>query len=546
LELPPRQRADFIGNAMDTPAPSPAPDPASTAAYRPLWRRVLKWLGLGVVALVLLAVALVLFENWRAHRAWARFVAEAAAAGDDLSPESVIPPPVPDEENFAAIPLFKPLFDYDVKKHEGFLDERVWRDPEGRKRLEDINPWPMEGTNSYGDWRLGEFYNLALLRDDYRADTNFPSRPTPQSAGADVLHALSNYDAEWAQLRAAAHRPHARFPHQYTAEELLDRDIQMLKVPRNFSRLAEFRAVAHLAEGNLTEAREDIIVGLRFCDALAIEPILLSHLVAQVIPEVLTPPIWEGLVRHQWTEADLIALEAALARTDLFKTGFNSIKGERNLSTFAMTDWMAERPGVVAIPGDSEYAKDIEPPNPSKLGVWWSRGFVVHSKAISGKLFRDFLRCADFEHRRIDPKVVIEFETEVEALSRIAWRKPYHILGCLQMNAYSKSAMNIVSRTTTVDLTRVVIALERHRLRHGGFPESLEALDAAVLPAGGLPHDLVTGGPLRYRRTDNGRFDLYAVGWNGTDDGGVTAWTDESKGIPDRTQGDWVWPQPAE
>ncbi len=49
--------------------------------------------------------------------------------------------------------------------------------------------------------------------------------------------------------------------------------------------------------------------------------------------------------------------------------------------------------------------------------------------------------------------------------------------------------------------------------------------------------------PLHYRRTDDGQFLLYSVGWNGTDDGGIVvrqkhpldAWLDMEKG-------DWVWP----
>jgi hypothetical protein len=213
---------------------------------------------------------------------------------------------------------------------------------------------------------------------------------------------------------------------------------------------------------------------------------------------------------------------------------------------FFQTDMMFENPEIIWIAFDAEYSHDTEPGKSSALSVWWSRGFVAHSKANIGRMFQSFLRSADLEQRRVYPAVAAEFEAEMETLKGIAWRKPYHILGAMLMPAYSTAQMNFCHGATTVDLTRVAIALERHRLRHGGLPETLEALDAAVVPAGGLPHDLVTGGPLRYRRTDNGRFALYAVGWNGTDDGGVTAWANEAKGIPDRAQGDWVWPQPAE
>jgi hypothetical protein len=42
-----------------------------------------------------------------------------------------------------------------------------------------------------------------------------------------------------------------------------------------------------------------------------------------------------------------------------------------------------------------------------------------------------------------------------------------------------------------------------------------------------------------YRLTDDGGFLLYSVGWNETDDGGVTA--RKSDGQADIEQGDWVW-----
>jgi len=48
---------------------------------------------------------------------------------------------------------------------------------------------------------------------------------------------------------------------------------------------------------------------------------------------------------------------------------------------------------------------------------------------------------------------------------------------------------------------------------------------------------------LHYRRTDDGQFVLYSVGWNETDDGGEVAFT--SGGSVDVNTGDWVWRYPA-
>ena len=49
--------------------------------------------------------------------------------------------------------------------------------------------------------------------------------------------------------------------------------------------------------------------------------------------------------------------------------------------------------------------------------------------------------------------------------------------------------------------------------------------------------------PLHYRRTADGQFALYSVGWNETDDGGVVGLNKD--GGVDINQGDWVWRYPA-
>ena len=55
-----------------------------------------------------------------------------------------------------------------------------------------------------------------------------------------------------------------------------------------------------------------------------------------------------------------------------------------------------------------------------------------------------------------------------------------------------------------------------------------------------LPHDIIGGQPLHYRRTDNGKFLLYSIGWNETDDGGQASPMDQY-GTIDYNRGDWVW-----
>ena len=90
-------------------------------------------------------------------------------------------------------------------------------------------------------------------------------------------------------------------------------------------------------------------------------------------------------------------------------------------------------------------------------------------------------------------------------------------------------------------MARVACALERYRLTHGQYPEALDALAPQFIEE--IPHDLINGQPLHYRRTDDGKFVLYSIGWNEKDDGGVVIFR-SNNGSVDMEQGDWVWRYP--
>jgi len=110
----------------------------------------------------------------------------------------------------------------------------------------------------------------------------------------------------------------------------------------------------------------------------------------------------------------------------------------------------------------------------------------------------------------------------------------------------ANASVKFVQAQTVTDLAHVAIALERYQLARGEFPETLAALDPQFIAK--LPHDVMNGQPLKYRRTTDGSFVLYSVGWNETDDGGVVVrkiGKDGKEGGADQDVGDWVWRYPA-
>lgn len=73
---------------------------------------------------------------------------------------------------------------------------------------------------------------------------------------------------------------------------------------------------------------------------------------------------------------------------------------------------------------------------------------------------------------------------------------------------------------TRQQLTLLAAALKLHRVEHGAYPATLDALDPELLES--LPTDPFTNRPFRYQRRGEG-FALWSLGPNGIDDGGTDA-----------------------
>ena len=110
--------------------------------------------------------------------------------------------------------------------------------------------------------------------------------------------------------------------------------------------------------------------------------------------------------------------------------------------------------------------------------------------------------------------------------------KPYNFLAAIGTPNITKATQTLAHNQTMVNEAQIACALERYHLAHGEYPETLDALVPQFIEK--LPHDIIGGQPLHlspHRR--HGKFLLYSVGWNETDDGGIAS--------DKMDQGDWVW-----
>jgi hypothetical protein len=93
-----------------------------------------------------------------------------------------------------------------------------------------------------------------------------------------------------------------------------------------------------------------------------------------------------------------------------------------------------------------------------------------------------------------------------------------HPLAAMLMPATGRFISETVGHEARLRVAATALAVERWRVEHGEWPESLEQLVPELLPE--VPEDPYSEGKLLYRRTDEGVV-VYSVGEDGSDDAGV-------------------------
>jgi hypothetical protein len=496
----------------------------------------------GLACLVTLIALIYAEEDWRGWHAWQKFKHEWEAKGEHFAFASVVPPPVPDDQNFALTPIVASSYLFVLDKNGRRISPLNTNVVNRLNMTAVYNAGPTNGT---GNWQRFTMSDLSVWQNYYRAlavQTNEFSVPSqPQSSAADVLLALSKYDSGIEELREASRLPGSRFPLNYDSESPSAILLPHLAALRSCSQTLQLRCLAELQNGQPEKAIADVKLALQLADKIHTEPFLISHLVRIRMVNLTLQPIYEGLAEHQWSDAQLIELDAELAKLDFLADYKFGMRGEMGCQG-GESDRVRRHPeqlvGLSGMnDGDGGIINQILPGK-----------FVVHL-IPTGWFYQNQFRCARMMVDYYLPLTDVNQGTVSPALTRrgvealIAETKtatPFNMLERLMLPALGV-VRKFACGQESVDLARVAIALERYRLAHGEFPESLDVLAPQFIAK--LPHDVINGQPLHYRREANGQFVLYSVGWNETDDGGVVGLT--KKGYLDISAGDWVWRYPA-
>jgi len=481
-------------------------------------------------------------EDWRGWHAWNQFKHEWAAKGEHFDMASVTPAPLPDEQNFAMTPIA-------FTGYGSILTRDGKRIPYDTNFVERIKmPIDHNGsTNVAGSREKEKFTNLKgwqLYYRDLATKTNeFATPAQPQSPAADVLLALSKYDPVIEELRAASRLPSSRFPLQYTNESPASILVPHLAPLKQCTQVLQLRSLAELQNGQPDKALDDVTLALQLTDKIRTEPFLISHLVRIAMLQIMLQPVWEGLAEHKWSDTQLVALDAELAKLDFLPDYKLSMRGEMGMQSGEM-DRLRRHPEQLQDMGSfyDEEGNGRSPSLPGGLsGHLIPTGWFYQNQFRCARVMVEFyIPVADVRQGTFSPNLARRGDGAVKSETKSV--SPFNILERMLLPALGAAAKKFAYAQASVDLARTAIALERYRLAHGGYPESLDALAPQFIAK--VPHDVIGGQPLKYRREANDQFVLYSVGWNETDDGGVVGFRPKSQS-PDISQGDWVWRYPA-
>jgi tetratricopeptide (TPR) repeat protein len=353
-----------------------------------------------------------------------------------------------------------------------------------------------------------------------------------------VLRALSKYDSAIEELRQASKQPSSRFPLNYVSDNPGTILLPHLASLKRAAQMLQLRAIAELQLGQTEKALDDIKLALRLADSIRTEPILISHLVRIAMVNITLQPIWEGLAEHKWSDAQLVELDSELAKLDFLPDYGTAMRGEMVLCQEGIIDYLRRHPEQIS---DMSYDGDSTQPSPA-ISISYlipSGWFYQNQFRCSRFMVQQYLPLADLEHRIISPASLRHANAALDLEFRHV--SAYNRLEAMFLPTFGGAVKRFAYAQTSVDLARVAIALERrYRLAHDEYPEALDTLLPQFMEK--LPHDIINGQPLHYRRTSDGQFVLYSVGWNETDDGGEVGRI--KYGTPDISEGDWVWRYP--
>jgi hypothetical protein len=492
---------------------------------------------LGFTAFVGIAVFLPVEQHYRGKSALAAYRRGLAARGERLTAEELKPPFVRPEDNGAELLLggaqtlnANPDVQLSFPPREKVMMPGKWL------ALPPLNDWSGLADRGYG---------------------------TPTNMNwANTANEIALASNSFAAIHAGLKRPSLYFPQTLGAGP--SPDWMHLSTVRKAVSWLTISAMLHLHEGRREGALEDLEAACAVIHRQATEPYLIDQMVRDVECINVFAAAWQALQFPGWTDAELARLQRAWEPLSFGTEMLVALEVER-LWDGAEFDKLRTDPkmfaGLLVKPDKPDVSGNVFE------GAWYWK--EEHVRPIFDQSFRHpywvFARSDQAELQLLQMLQVLIDQERAGVTNRNllksgarhtandewimdALKRPAEGTDILGMFGWMGNLMGAVPRAMQCETYRemvvTAIALERFRMRHGRYPETLAALIPEVIAQ--MPHDYLDGQPLRYRLKPDGHFLLYSVGFDGKDDGGDPRPPDSFTGTSSFARGkDLVWPEAA-
>ena len=487
-----------------------------------------------VLVVIALIVLLYIEEDWRGAHAWAVTKAKWEAQGETFDYLKFIPPPVPDEQNLAAIPLFELKSENPSYGSSGQYLRLL-----NLEKAMHQDDYHIE-IPIYGNWMRGDPPDMEKIRGTLAMDYGiaFKGQTLPPDAFAQ-FEALFPFTAD---LRAAAaKRRYFRLNSDYAVLPPAARALGPITKSINLSKVLTLHSVLALANKQPDVALSDIKMNYIVLSGVKRDPSLVGGLVAIGTAAIGNAAVYDGLTRHAWSDAQLAELEQMFKPINFLADFQFAMRCEVAQST-ANIDFFryAHRSDIKRLFGKIFSSVPIC----ALFDVPWPSGWWDQDKSQMAYFILQSLANVDPQARLVFPKKNLNLQHRIEQ-ANTQWDAydPMRILFEASSGPIVRAMKQYAQAQVWIDEVRIACALERYRLAHGVYPGKLEELVPACIDE--VPHDIMNGEAYHYQLRQDGTFLLYSVGWNQIDDGGTVVFKNEAKTQVDYEQGDWVWPTPA-
>lgn len=474
--------------------------------WRLIWNRRMGWT---VVCLVSFITVLWQWENWRSARelkAVHQRVVERLGTDD---PRAFMPPKVTDEQNYFANPVLESWL------HEttpGTLRLKYNPPKDALLPKDFIKPEIIEGA----DGKAGRLDLKAWM-----AKRNLPSTEEPRLV---LARELGDGNGLLPKLAEGLSKLYSIMkPGQREAMEAADGNPWAAPYPQfqSQNRFQEQLAL-HLRSAALVRDREKANttahILLRFAEAPARANIV-GCLVPLALHGIAFDALHEALGHPVWTEEALGRLQVRLGQFDDLKQSQQAHAGEI-LNMFAGLTYFRRHPEAFDLGGGSDAERSVT-------------GFVVRNMPVG---WHD-ANVAYYTNHMLDllgpptPTAWLDAGSRGEAVNarvkaEVTWPSPRRMLGAIAIphvgNTSRAAAETLFHRRCLI----IACALEKHRLRHGAFPASLDGVREDLKPFA-LDDPARPGQPIRYRLEHGGCL-LWSAGPDARDEGGAK-------------DKDWLW-----